>query len=173
MATAENQSHRLPGALDSPARVEPAVSGAPPLGTAPGEHGRRTAEVAVTGGSMIEAIAGIAAVVLAIFGLANVLALPLLSVAVIVVGVGLVFAGAAMAVRRTRLLTDTAGFQVSAAEFGGGGMGIEVLAGLAGIVLGVLALIGLVPVVLNAVAALVFGAALLLSSGGTARLSCL
>ena len=51
------------------------------------------------------------------------------------------------------------------------GMSAEMLGGIAGIVLGILALIGLVPMLLVEVAAIVFGATLLLSSGTTHRLN--
>jgi hypothetical protein len=131
----------------------------------------RSAEV-VAGGSMVEAIAGVAAVVLAILGLAGLLPVYLLAIAAIAVGVALLFEGGAIAVRYSRLLTETVGSRLSSAELDGG-MGVEVLGGIAGIVLGILALLGLVPLTLTAVAAIVFGGTLLLSSGTAARLNCL
>lgn len=156
MATVESHSDRFPTTR------EPSVH----------EHEvERTAEV-VAGGSMVEAIAGAAAVVLAILGLAGLLPTYLLSIAAIAVGVALLFEGGAIAVRYSRLLNETAGSRISSAELGGG-MGVEVIGGVSGIVLGILALLGLAPMTLTAVAAIVFGGTLLLSSGTATRLNCL
>ena len=52
-------------------------------------------------------------------------------------------------------------------------MTAEVLSGAAGIVLGILALLGIASMTLLSVAAIVFGAALLLGAGATASLNCL
>ena len=52
----------------------------------------------------------------------------------------------------------------------GGGAGSEVLGGVAGVVLGILALIGIAPIILVSVGVVTFGAALLLGAGTTARL---
>lgn len=130
-----------------------------------------SAEV-VAGGSMVEAIAGVAGVVLAILGLAGMLPTYLLAIATIAVGVALLFEGGAIAMRYSRLLTETSGSRMTSAELGGG-MGVEVLGGIAGIVLGILALLGLMSLTLTSVAAIVFGATLLLSSGTATRLNCL
>jgi hypothetical protein len=54
-----------------------------------------------------------------------------------------------------------------------GGMGMEAMAGIAGAVLGVLALLGIKPLTLLSVAATVLGAALLTASGALARLESL
>jgi hypothetical protein len=131
----------------------------------------KSAEV-VAGGSMVEAIAGVSAVVLAILGLAGLLPVYLLDIATIAVGLALLFEGGAIAVRYSRLLSETVGSRLSSAELGGG-MGVEVLGGIAGIVLGILALLGLMPLTLASVAAIVFGGTLLMSSGTTSRLNCL
>ncbi len=131
----------------------------------------KSAEV-VAGGSLTEAVAGVAAVVLAILGLAGLFPVYMLAVATIAVGVALLFEGGAIAARYSRLLYETAGARFPTAELGGG-MGVEILGGIAGIVLGILALLGLVSLTLASVAAIVFGATLLLSSGTTTRLNCL
>lgn len=131
----------------------------------------RSAEV-VAGGSMVEAIAGIATVILAILGLAGLLSVYLLAIATIAMGVALLFEGGAIAIRYSRLLTETTGSSLSSTELGGG-MGVEVLGGVTGIVLGILALLDLAPLTLTSVAAIVFGGALLLSSGTATRLNCL
>src|SRR5262249_40982213 len=80
--------------------------------------------------------------------------------------------GAGMGARFSSLLGEIIGPRFSMAELGGG-MTAEFLAGAAGIVLGVLALLGIAPVPLLSVAAIVFGAALLLGAGATASLNCL
>jgi hypothetical protein len=51
------------------------------------------------------------------------------------------------------------------------GVPVEVLAGYAGVLLGVLSLLSVLPVTLAAVATLIFGAALLFGAGATSRLS--
>jgi hypothetical protein len=132
----------------------------------------KSAEV-ITGGSMVEAVCGVAAVVLAILGLAGLMPIHLVAVATIALGAALVFEGGAIAARYSKLLGETVGSrQVTAAEFGGG-MTAELLGGLAGIVLGILALLNVYPLELTAVAAIVFGGALLVGSGSTGRLNAL
>jgi hypothetical protein len=51
----------------------------------------------------------------------------------------------------------------------GGGVSAEMLGGMAGVVLGILALIGLVPQILCSVAVLAFGGCMLVGAAGTAR----
>jgi hypothetical protein len=155
MSTAETQTNRLPSQRE---REREEV---------------KSAEV-VAGGSMVEAIAGAAAVVLAIVGLASQgwLSTYLVSIATIAVGAALVSEGAAIAGRYSRLLHETGGSRTAMTEMGGG-MSVEILGGLAGIALGILALLGLAQLTLISVAAIVFGGTLLLSSGTTTRLNCL
>jgi hypothetical protein len=52
-----------------------------------------------------------------------------------------------------------------------GALGLQALAGLAGIVLGILALLGVRPLELLRITALIFGGALLAAGGGLARLA--
>lgn len=135
----------------------------------PARQEMRSAET-LAGGSMAEAVAGIAGVVLAIIALAHVFPAYLGPIAAIVIGAGLVLEGGAVAARYAGLLEsvgDTTGTEVEL----GGGMSAELLGGVAGIVLGILALIGIVPLALEAVAAIVFGAALLLGCAATAGLN--
>lgn len=131
----------------------------------------RAASGVAAGGSFIGALAGAAAVVLAIIGLAGEVSAYMAPIAVIVLGVGLIFEGATAVARRAQMLEDRLDTDVGDAEVGGGLSG-EFLAGLAGIVLGILALIGMVSVTLVSVAVLVFGAALLLGSVATSQLCC-
>ena len=118
------------------------------------------------GGIGAEALAGGAAVVLGILSLIGLDANVLMSVAAIVLGVGLVLESGATS-RLNRL--DDAGDMPSTARSTtarravAGTEGTQMLIGLAAIVLGILALIGLDPMVLNLIAMLVVGVSILLS----------
>jgi hypothetical protein len=127
------------------------------LGHEPAEE--RKTELAA-GGSMVESLAAVAAVVLAILGLADVEPLYMLTIAVIAIGVAFLAEGAAVAAKNHE--------ESTVAE---AGMNAEFLAGIAGIVLGVLALLGISELVLSAAAMLVFGGALLLSAGAAPELA--
>jgi hypothetical protein len=118
-----------------------------------------SAEAAGYGG-FVDALGGIATIVLAIIGLAGVRSLELLSIATIVFGAALLIQGGAM-------LTEFAAIEASPQADGGsagGGLGALFGVGVAGIILGVLALLGVEPMMLNAVAVIAFGGALLISS---------
>ncbi len=143
----------------------------PPPPTTVEREEMRSAEL-MAGGSLVEAVGGVAGVVLAILGLVLTGFLPvyLAAIAVIAVGFAMACEGAAIAGRYSRLLRETGDTPAAEAELGGG-MTAEFLGGIAGIVLGILALLQLVPMVLLPVAAIVFGAALLLGCGATARLN--
>jgi len=131
----------------------------------------RSMEV-VTGGSMMEAVDGIAAVILSIIGLLGILPFLMAAIATIVTGVALLSEGGAIAARYSRLLREVVGGTMSSAEIGGG-MTAEILGGIAAIVLGILALLHIAPWTLMACALIVIGASVLLSSGTTSRLSSL
>jgi hypothetical protein len=150
---------------------QPGSITAPPTPVERVREEETSAEV-LTGGSLAEAVCGIAAIVLAIVGLAGMYPIYLGSIAAIVVGVGLVLEGGAIGSRFSRLLGEIIGPRFSIAELGGG-MTAEFLSGATGIVLGILALLGIVSVPLLSVAAIVFGGALLLGAGATASLNCL
>jgi hypothetical protein len=126
----------------------------------------------VAGGSAAEAIGGTAAVVLAILGLAGLLPAEMARVATIVVGAALLFEGGSLVSRFSKVLSETDGEILGTAEIGGG-VTVELVGGLAGVVLGILALMGVVPMTLMSVAVIVFGAALLLATGTTSRLNAL
>lgn len=117
----------------------------------------------VAGGSVIEALCGAAGVILAILVLAGVLPQYTAAVAVILIGVGLISQGSAVAARYKHLLREAGGGRSHEAEFGGG-ITAEFVGGIAGIALGVLALIGMVPLVLLSAAIITFGGALLVGS---------
>lgn len=125
----------------------------------------------VASGSVIAAIGGLSALVLGILGLVGIVPRYMASVAAIAFGVALVAEGGAIASRYTQLFRIGDGTYEKAEITGGSGS--ELLGGLAGGVLGLLALLGIAPITLLAASAIVFGAALLLGSGSTSRLNSL
>jgi hypothetical protein len=110
-------------------------------------------------GGFVDALGGIATIVLAIIGLYGVRPEALVSISTIVFGAALLIQGGAM-------LSEFA--QIESAPDAnlstGGGMSALFVVGVAGIVLGVLALLGVYAPVLTAVAVMAFGAVLLVSS---------
>ncbi len=126
----------------------------------------------VAGGSMVEAIGGIGAVVLAILGLSRVLPMYMAAAATIIVGGALMLEGTAIVARYNQLARRVSEQRQHRIELGGG-VSAEFIGGLAGIVLGILALVGIAPLMLVAIANIVFGAALLIGAGATQRLNAL
>jgi hypothetical protein len=124
----------------------------------------------IAGGSAAEALGGVAAVVLAIIGLSQVLPQTMAAIASIVVGVALVLEGAAILSRMRKLVPSETIGTTTGAELGGG-VSAELLGGLAGIVLGALALADVAATALLPVAAIVFGAALLIGSTVISRIN--
>lgn len=118
-------------------------------------------------GGLVDAAGGIATVVLAIIGLAGVHADVLAPIAVIVFGVALLIQGGAMLSEYTQISLPAA---MSVEQFGAGGLSSLFLVGVAGIVLGVLALIGIQTTILMSVAIIAFGAALVISSNSVRQL---
>ncbi len=125
----------------------------------------------MAGGGIGETLGGIAVIVLAIVGLAGWYPMYVLGAAVIVFGGALLLQGASMASHYYSLMDESVGSQESSEMELGSGMGGQVLGGVAGIVLGILAVLGIVPVVLEAISAIVFGGCLLFSCGSNRRLS--
>jgi hypothetical protein len=113
----------------------------------------------LAGRSTAEAVGAIAAVVLAVIGLAGLLSTLLASIATIVIGAGILVEG--WSVGATYRRGSTASISASSAS---GTLTAEFLGGVAGIVLGILAMFQPDKSALLAVAVLVFGATLLLSS---------
>jgi hypothetical protein len=110
-------------------------------------------------GGFVDALGGIATIVLAIIGLSGVKPEVLVSISTIVFGAALLIQGGAML---SEFATIESMPETSAA--GGGGLSSLFLVGIAGIALGVLALLGINATVLTSVAVIAFGAALVLSS---------
>jgi hypothetical protein len=119
---------------------------------------------------MTESVGGIVAIVLTILGLAHVVPVFLVAIALIAAGAAVVLRGAAIVRGFTRLL-GRAGTTAAATEVGGSGaLYVELLAGGAAIILGILALLNVNPVDLVAIGVITLGGALVLSTNATARL---
>lgn len=112
----------------------------------------------------MDAAGGVATVVLAICGLTGIQPPILASVAVVVLGAELIARGAMIA----SALSTSSTSDIGAIGESSGGVAALFLAGLGGVTLGVLALLGVAQTVLIAVAAIGFGVALVLGSGGAA-----
>jgi len=135
--------------------------------TQPEHHRERT----VIGGPTMEALAGGAAIVLAIIGLAGIEPRFMVSVSAIALGAAFVFDGGMVATEYSRILSHSGG-TLENVEFGGG-LSAQVIAGIAVVVLCVLSLLNLDALVLTPIAAIVLGAAMVFSSGVSARLNTL
>ncbi|MEK4031845.1 hypothetical protein WOC76_01730 [Methylocystis sp. IM3] len=122
---------------------------------------------------LIDAVGGIATIVLAIVGLASVHAQLMVAIATIVFGVALLIQGGAMLSEFAEVISPTGSAVATVDEFGGTDFMAVFMGGAAGIVLGVLALLGINPTVLAPIAAIVFGTALVLSSNAIWRISML
>jgi len=121
---------------------------------------------AATYGGFVDAVGGIATVVLAIVGLSGVRPEMLVAIATVVFGAALLIQGGAM-------LTELAQIEITPdanAATSGGGLSALFLVGFAGIVLGVLALLGVHAAILTAASAISFGAALVISSSAVWQL---
>lgn len=134
------------------------------------EQERRAIEEA-GGGSVVESIGGVGALVLSILGLIGFMPITMASIAAIAAGGALLIGGGTLASQYTRIFSG-ARPRLSHSIIGGG-MAMESLAGFAGIVLGILSLLGIHSEVLLAAAVIVLGCALLLASGAIARLTTL
>ena len=111
-------------------------------------------------GGFIDALGGIATIVLAIIGLSGIKSGVLVSISTIVFGVALLVQAGALLSEFSQ--TETA--QGSDVGTGYGGLSALFLVGIAGIVLGVLALLDIHASVLTAAAVTAFGVALVISS---------
>jgi hypothetical protein len=128
-----------------------------------------TFQEAATYGGLVDAIGGIATIVLAIIGLSGVNGTALGAIATIVFAAALLIQGGTVLSEYTKVIPSGA-FGAGEEMGGGGGLSALFLVGAAGIVLGILALLGIHEQVLIAAAAMAFGAALLLSSNSVWQL---
>ena len=123
----------------------------------------------VEAGSLGEAVGGAAALVLAILALIGLLPLTLASIAAIVLGVGMLVGGATLSRRFSLGLPPAVMPRVRQEVVGA--LGMQAIAGIAAVVLGVLALLGVRPLLLLSISVLVLGGALLTGGAGMARLA--
>ncbi len=124
------------------------------------------------GRSTIGAICGGSAVVLAILGLVNLLPGILVAAATIVLGGSLLLKGAAISAEYSKLLAHFTGTTSEKLEVGGG-MSVEILTGLAGGILGILALLSFSPDTLIAIAVIIFGGGIVMGSELISKLNSL
>jgi hypothetical protein len=114
-------------------------------------------------GGFVDAIGGIATIVLAILGLAGLAPTMMLGIATIVFGVALLIQGGTMLSEYARIIFPPGAKAASVDHFGGNSLSAVFLVGAAGIVLGLLALLG-INHLLTSVAVIAFGTAMVLSS---------
>jgi hypothetical protein len=120
------------------------------------------------GRSLAGTIGGLAAVVLSILGLARIYPFFMVSIATIAVGAVLLFKALAIAAEYPKFLSPT----TARAEFSTG-VSAELLAGGAGIILGILAILGIEFQPLTAIAVIVFGAGLIFGTSVVKNLNTL
>ena len=125
---------------------------------------------AVAYGGLIDAIGGVATIVLVICGLVGIAPPMMVAIATIVFGVALLIQGGAMLSEYTQVVFPGGVRTASVEQMGGNSLALVFLVGAAGIVLGVLSLLGISAAVLTPVAAIGYGTALLLSSNAVWRL---
>jgi hypothetical protein len=122
-------------------------------------------------GLLAEAVGGIATIVLAILGLSGLSPEYLLAIATIVFGAALVIEGTSIVADYAHILSQSSGAVTP--QVGASGISTIFLAGFGGVILGILALLGLNSTTLISAAIIVYGSALLLSSGVTISLHAL
>jgi hypothetical protein len=127
----------------------------------------RRSQVVEAGGAATESMGGVAVVVLTILALAGALRPVLTDVAGIIFGAAFMIEGAALAARRSAIDAESGLGRIEV----GGGMSVELVAGLAALVLGILSLVSLVPAVLMPSLVIVGGVGLMLSAGTMAQLN--
>lgn len=125
---------------------------------------------AVAYGGLIDAIGGVATIVLVICGLVGIAPPMMVAIATIVFGVALLIQGGAMLSEYMQVVFPGGVRTASVEQTGGNSLALVFLVGAAGIVLGVLSLLGISAAILTPVAAISYGTALLLSSNAVWRL---
>ncbi len=119
------------------------------------------------GSAAVEGVAGIAVVVLTILGLGHVVPVFLVAIALIIAGIALLAQGATIAAEYARLLSGRSDLIVPMGN--NSAWSLALLAGGAGIVLGILALLNVQPIQLVAIGVIALGGGLIISSGPTAQ----
>ncbi len=115
-------------------------------------------------GGLIDAIGGVATIVLAVCGLSGIHPPLMAAIATIIFGIALLIQGGTMLSEYAQIIFPVGGKSISTDHFGGSSLSAVFLVGAAGIVLGVLALLDINSAVLTPVAAIAYGTALVLSS---------
>lgn len=130
----------------------------------------RTPETAAAFGGVMDAMGGIATAVLAIIGLAGYRPELLAGVATIVFGAALLIQGGTLLSEYSQVYSPGGALQTASDAMGGDGLAAMFPVGIAGIVLGILALIGVASYALTSISVIAFGAALMLSAQSVRRL---
>lgn len=130
----------------------------------------RSPETTAAFGGVMDAIGGIATAVLAIIGLAGWRPELLAGVATIVFGAALLIQGGTLLSEYSQVFTPAGALQTASDAAGGDGLAAMFPVGIAGIVLGILALLGIASYSLTSVSVIAFGAALMLSAQSVRRL---
>jgi hypothetical protein len=134
------------------------------------ERERKQVAGVTAGSSITEALLGAAAVVLTILALIGILQVTLTSIAVIVLGAAMLFHSGAVTAKFSELARRMPNRTEGVAEFGSG-VGVEYIAGIAGIALGILSLIGFAPQTLLPISVIAIGGAAFLGAGVDAGLN--
>lgn len=138
------------------------------LGVSHQEEDKLTRDI-IGAGSAIAAFVGFLGVVLCVFGLVGINAPTMAAVSTILIGGALLIEGGSIAARSRKLGAEVG---TQEANLGiGGEMAVESLVGMAGIVMGVLALLDIYPLTLMAAAGIIMGSGLLVESSLEAQLS--
>ena len=114
-------------------------------------------------------LAGVAAVVLSIIGLAGILPIVLVSAGAIAMGISLLLAGMATAAERKKILDQTRGSKLTSSGIFTFALSIETLAGVTSIILGILSLLKMKPDILLGADAIVLGVAFMAMCAADAR----
>jgi hypothetical protein len=131
-------------------------------GRPPFSEVKKTEEV-VAGSSTLVSLAGIAAIVLVILSYIGVLRFAMAAVATIVIGGGLLAQGLALSRRHKEIRSELAAAgNAKAADGIGSGATVEIVAGIIGVVLGIIALAGGSPRAMMAISLIAFGFALIM-----------
>jgi hypothetical protein len=125
---------------------------------------------AVAYGGLIDAIGGVATIVLVICGLVGISPPMMVAIATIVFGVALLIQGGAMLSDYAQVVFPGGARGATPEQMGGNSLALVFLVGAGGIVLGVLSLLGISAAILSPIAVIGFGTALLLSSNAVWRL---
>ncbi len=130
-----------------------------PYGRAPLDRPARV----IGGGSLVESLSGLASLVLAVLALIGIAPVSLSSVMCIVLGAAFVLGGGTVMSQFARFASENYGARIRL----GTGMALEFFGGVAGIILGALALMGVYPIALVSISTVVYGVTLAAAGFGT------